>query len=95
MTRKNRGASKFLQSFKWGPFWQQDVEKPQNGATLEFRGLEEAGGAKDKEAGESRERGGREERKKGGGGGNRRQVLISGRLLIMRSLSHCSQIDVM
>lgn len=30
-----------------------------------------------------------------GRGGCRRQVLISNRLLVMRSLSHCAQIDVM
>lgn len=36
--KKNRGAYKFLQSSKWGPFWLQAAEKPQNGATLELRG---------------------------------------------------------
>lgn len=59
------------------------------------RGVEEAGEegesrAKDKEVGERAEK-----KRKGEGGGCRRQVLISNRLLVMRSLSHCSQIDVM
>lgn len=27
------GAYNFLQRFKWGPFWQQAAEKPQNGVT--------------------------------------------------------------
>lgn len=60
---KKRGAYNFLQSLKWGPFWQRAAEKPQNGATLElrggggrrgWRGRKGGGGeAKDKEAGES------------------------------------------
>lgn len=37
----------------------------------------------------------REKKRKGEGGGCRRQVLISNRLLVMRSLPHRSQIDVM
>lgn len=74
------------------------MEKPQNGATLELRGgggrRQGGGKAKDKEAGERAE--GREKKRKGEGGRRcRRQVLISNRLLVMRSLSHRSQIDVM
>ena len=42
-----------------------------------------------------RERRGGRRKEKGEGGRPRRQVLISNRLLVMRSLSHCSQIDVM
>lgn len=95
-----RGAYNFLQSWKWGPFWQQAVEKPQNGATLELRGgrSRRGGGKGQGSRGEWWRRG--KEEKKGirrerGGGGCRRQVLISNRLLVMRSLSHCAQIDVM
>lgn len=41
---EKRGAYNFLQSSKWGPFWQRAVEKPQNGATLESgKGGEGAG----------------------------------------------------
>ena len=58
-----------------------------------WRRQEERGRAKDKEAGERAER--REKKRKSEGGGYRRQVLISNRLLVMRSLSNCSQIDVM
>lgn len=36
--KKKRGAYNFLQSSKWGPFWQRAAEKPQIGATLELRG---------------------------------------------------------
>lgn len=56
-------------------------------------GVEEVECAKDKEAGAG-ERGEEVEEKKEEGG-CRRRVLISSRLFVMRSLYHCSQIDVM
>lgn len=55
--------------------------------------VEEVGGEQRTRKQERAER--REKKRKGEGGGCRRQVLISNRLLVMRSLSHCSQIDVM
>lgn len=97
---KMRGAYNFLQSLKWGPFWQQAVEKPQNGATLELRGGRSRRGGrqrtrKQRRAAKEGERRKERDKEGKGRGGCRRQVLISNRLLVMRSLSHCAQIDVM
>lgn len=66
MRTKNRlGVYNLLLNLKWGPFWQQAVEKPQSGATLESRGGERRNGAEVKA--EEEENG--EEGWRGGGAG--------------------------
>jgi len=63
---KKRGAYNFLQSSKWGPFWQRAVEKTaewcDSGVEGWRRQEEGRGRAEDEEAGESEEEG---EEKKG------------------------------
>lgn len=59
------------------------------------RGVQRTGKQESVERRQKKKKRKKDRRKRGGGAGFRRQVLISNRLLVMRSLPRCSQIDVM